>query len=546
MVLKKIINKFKDAKSDKGIDNGQYHYQKAFDLVKIKNFGQAILSFEAASQKFKKEKDQLMEKRSFANALIYKYLNAKDGDEQVGLIKEIVHNLKGFDEIERMSFPYDLILSGELIEELTNKRNELVASVSSQAWQTRKQEEKVEEEASEERIGEIGRSLEEEIVEEVREVRFTEIEESLKEPEKKDKIIEVTNELIKAYLSSKDQERQLRYSEKIIEILKKLPPIAQIGILGGKVEIEGVILEVEARRYENLADLNKDHGEKVKLYLDAASTFKEIEKKKLLTFKYLVTDGHTNNGEERYLYNSACAIFYEAVREAKGTFNFEGVIKKLKEASRLFSNCGDEKWRVRCEKMIENLEKGATCWICKNNFKGYRVNYYEYFVDISPYFKHFVIENKLSSSVDIEENTVVLCRLCILLLQDIVMECSNKIINKRLEEPEDKKDDLKLYLEEVIKEGKSEIEKLRNELSEIKEVVLKRLNSVKDVDAEIDAEINAEIKKLAEINLKNRSELEDMIEDKEDLSFDQGLKNLTEIDLEEISEDKGGFKKDEL
>lgn len=498
MVIKRISKKIKDVT---GLGNGEHHYQRAFELVRERNYNQAIAFFEIASKKFKNEKNQLMDRRTLANILIYKYQDTRKKDEKVALIKDIIDSLKELEQIEEMKPPHNLVYCDEIIEELTNKRNELIATVSGKAWDDQEYEQ---------------------------EVRIEKIEKSLKEPDE-DKIYVAANNLLRSYLSSKDQEHQLKYCKKIIEVFKELRPIEEIEVLERSVETERIIMEAEARQYEIQAHLEKNYLDKVKLYQNAAQIFKEIEKKELFTFKYLVYDKHINNGEERYFLNSANALFYEAVHEAKDGLNFGDVVRKLEDSAKLFSKCDNEEWRIRCEKIIKSLNKKAICWMCKNEIQGQRINFNEYPVAISPYFRYLSEkDHKIADSLNLEENRVVLCKLCYLLLQNMIAGQVDKIIKKSLKELEKREGDLKLYLEESIKEGKEELEKLRQEFYDVRGEVLKGLSSVEDIDEEIE--------NLTRLNLEKVSE-EDLEE-----SNDSGLESLAKMDLEEVSESKGGTK----
>lgn len=507
MVIKNISKKIKDVT---GLGDGKHHYQRAFDFIKERNYKQAISFFEIASKKFKNEKNQLMNKRTRANILICKYQDTHKKDEKVALIKDIVTNLKELEQIEEMDPPYNLVYCDEIIERLTNERNKLVATISERAWSDQEYEQ---------------------------DTRIEKIEKSLRKIEG-DKMQTIANDLMKAYLSSKEQEHQLEYSEKIIEAFKKLGPIEKIEALEKSVETERIIMEAEGRRNEIKAHMEKNHIDKVKLYQDAAQVFKKIGRKELFTFKYLVYDNHTNNGEERYFFNLANALFYEAIHEAKVSFDFGNVIKKLENSAKLFSDCNNEEWRIQCEKIIKSLSKRATCWICKNEVQGQRINFNEYPITISSYFKHLLKENdKLTTSFNLEENKVILCKLCSLLLQNVVAGQVNKISKKSferlaLEKLEEKGENLKLYLDESIKEEKEELKKLKEEFYDLKAKTLKDLNPIKDIDIKTKDLTNLDLKETLEENIGK--------------DVDLGLENLTAIDLEEELEDKGGTKKDEL
>lgn len=499
MVIKEISKKIKDIA---GLGNGEHHYQKAFELVMKRNYNQAIASFEIASKKFKNEKNQLMDKRALANILIYKYQDTNKKDEKVALIKDIITSLKELEQIEEMKPPHNLVYCDEVIEELTNKRNELIATVSGKAWDDQEYEQ---------------------------EIRIEKIEKSLKETDE-NKVYVTANNLLRSYLSSKDQEHQLEYCERVMVAFRKLRPIEEIEVLERSVETERIIMEVEARQYEIQAHLERNHLDKVKLYQNAAQVFKEIGKKELFTFKYLVYDKHIDSGEERYFLNAANALFYEAVHEAKEGLNFGDVVKKLENSAKLFSRCGSEEWRIRCEKIIKSVNKKAICWMCKNEVQGQRINFNEYPVTISPYFKYLLEKDpKITNSFNLEENKVVLCQLCYLLLQNMVAGQVNRVIKKSLKELEKKERDLKLYLEESIKEGKGELEKLRQEFYDVRGEVLKGLSSVEDIDEEIKSLTGLNLEKVSEENLEESNDL--------------GLESLTKINLEEVSESKGGAKR---
>jgi hypothetical protein len=469
MVIKKLSKKLKDVT---GLGKGEHHYQRAFELVKEGDYNQAINFFKTASKKFKSEKNLLMEKRANSNILIYKYLDTKKAEEKILLIKEIIKSLEGLQEIERMCPPHDLVYCREVVDELTNVRNELLSSISEREWDRQRLEQ---------------------------EIRIDRIKDSVREIEAKEKELLLANNFLRSYLSSKDLELQLENSEKVIEIFKKLPSIIDIEVLGRSVETERIILEVEARRLEIQAHFEKNHIKKVDLYQKTAKIFKKIGNKELYTFKYLVYDKHINNSEERYLFNSACAIFYEAVHQAKDAFDFKDIINKLKNSAGLFSRCGDEEWRLRCEKIIQSLNKKATCWLCKNEIVGQRINFNEYSLPIPPYFRNLASkDSRLSNLLNLAEDKIVLCKLCSSLLQNIVAAQTNKLARRYQEEMDKKEKILRNYLEDSIKETKEGLEKIRGEFYDIRAQVLKEMNSIQELDSGL--------KNLTDLNLEGESE----------------------------------------
>ncbi|MDI6785436.1 MAG: hypothetical protein QMD92_01880 [bacterium] len=499
MVVKKLSKKIKDIT---GLGNGEHHYLRAFELVKERNYKQAIISFKTASKKFKSEKNQFMDKRVLANILIYTYQDTDEKDKKVALIKDIINSLKDLEQIEGMKPPHDLVYCDEIVEELTNKRNELVATISEKAWGDQEYEQ---------------------------DIRIEKIERSLREVDG-DKVYKIANDSIRAYLSSKDQEHQLKYCEKIIEVFKMLQPIEEIEVLERSVETERIIMEVRARQNEIQAHLEKNYIDKIKLYQSAAQIFKKIGRKELFTFKYLVYDKHVNNGEERYFFNLASALFYEAIHEAMDGLNFGSAIEKLENSANLFFRCDNEEWRIRCEKIIGSLNKKAICWVCRNEVQGQRINFNEYPITISSYFKHLSEkDHEMAASFNLKENKIVLCKVCSLLLQSMVAGQINKIIKKNLEGLEKRERDLKSYLDESIKEGKEELKKLRQEFYDIRGDVLKDLSSIENIDAEIKSLTNSDFEEVS------REDIEE--------SVDLGLESITKIDLEEVSENKGGVKK---
>lgn len=352
-------------------DDASTLYEKAKEAVEKKEYRKASLLFEKAARMYQKNGEKKLFHRATINAFLYEYKHATDKVYKVNLAAKIIKLLEGIEEIEDLDKPYNTIPASFLKEKLIQERTHLLSVISEKEWS------KVKEPQS------VAAKIEAEIA-------------------KEEKEWENANKLLLFYLRAKSGAAQLKVAERLCFELSKLRKIERFPPLENRyVDVECLINEIKARILEVRAIYEKDFLKRASIYKEAAKEFEKMEEKELYTYKYMNVEGCKESARERFLLNSALSVFWETFSNFYKNSTLEQIKEGFLKARTLFSECSHSLWVKRVNKILENLEKEATCWLCHRKVWGLKVNFNEWSLSLK------------------EAESVPICRVCATILKKL-------------------------------------------------------------------------------------------------------------------------------
>jgi hypothetical protein len=169
-------------------------------------------------------------------------------------------------------------------------------------------------------------------------------------------------------------------------------------------EVEGRLAAAQAE--EAPLDLRAD------LHEAAADAFGRCLDLRLVTYAYHHDgDPHVRTGRSRHHFHSGLAAFFSS-RVLLGS-DPQAAGNLLSRALASFAGCEDEGWQERCAESLRRMQTRRTCWMCHREYPGEG----DYYTAVPAYLTPFILDAAArdghdTSSMDLDRQRVVLCRVC--------------------------------------------------------------------------------------------------------------------------------------